>query len=63
MIEQKYLELIIRIDANLTNLMDKFTEHVDDDKKLKEKVEFHSKVIYGFLGIVAFLQFINIIHH
>ena len=50
-------DLLTRIDANLTNFMVNFQRHVEEDakqfKSQSDKLEFHQKIVYGGMGIVA----------
>ena len=60
--------LLERLDANVTFLVDNqknitmaLVDHANNDDKKFEKVDrsfaFQNKIIYGALGIVAFLEF------
>lgn len=67
--DTEHRDLLIRIDANVSNLVSNFEKHlVDDDRrhqenltkfdKLKVSQEFSSKIIYGIVGAFIFLEFL-----
>lgn len=53
-------DLLIRIDANLTNHIAVVAKHVIDDEvrfsKIDKDLVFHNKLLYGALGIIAFME-------
>ena len=55
-------DLLTRMDVNVNNLLEKFDTHIktsnDIHKNLDNRVSFHDKIIWGGLGILAFLQII-----
>lgn len=52
-------DLLTKIDANLSNFMDNFKDHVLDDKKYWDKVELQQKVTWGVAGVVIFIEIVG----
>lgn len=56
-------DLLTRIDANLSNHIKLVETHIEDDKiefgKINNKLEWQQKLIYGGVGIVAFVEFMT----
>ena len=61
--KQEDRDMLIRMDQNLKNLIDAVSSHVQADmtsfKKSDDKIDFHSKIIYGLLGIIAAIDLIS----
>lgn len=55
-------DVLTRIDANLSNFMRRFDDHVEDDmgkfKRLTDDVSELKKYLFMGLGIIAFVVFI-----
>lgn len=54
---------IIETHTNVSNLVKTFDAHVIlDDKReteIKEKLDFHQKIVYGGVGIIVAVEFIS----
>lgn len=60
--KNNHTELLIRIDEKVSNLVENVATHVKQDEKdfkaLKDKSDWHDKVIYLGIGGLTVLQFI-----
>lgn len=60
--KDNHTELLIRIDEKVSNLVDNVASHVKQDEKdfksLKDKSDWHDKVIYLGIGGLAVIQFV-----
>ena len=56
-------DLLIKINSNVENLLNNFSDHLKDDKESFAKVaknqEFSNKIIYGGIGVIVFVEFIT----
>lgn len=56
-------DILIRIDANLTNHINLVSRHVQEDEdrfsKVEKDLQFHNKIVYGALGVIVFLQIVS----
>lgn len=62
-VDTEVRDLVIRIDANLTNHINTVSKHVEDDnirfQKIDKDITIQSRIIYGALGIASFLALIS----
>ena len=66
-------DLLLRINENVNHIKDWASSHKEEDNqkheenlkkfdKIQDTQTWHSRVIYGCLGIVAFLQLFGVFH-
>lgn len=60
--QDRYHNILIRIDANLANFIDRFEKHEElDDQRFKDfegRVRMVEKMGYGICGILIFVEII-----
>ena len=53
-------DLLTQIDTKLSILLNSFDKHIIDDKEqfaeIKKRLSFGEKIIYGAVGIIAFIE-------
>ena len=53
-------DLLTQIDTKLSILLESFDKHIIDDKEqfadIKKRLTFGEKIIYGAVGIIAFIE-------
>jgi len=61
--DQDIYNKIIETHTNVANLVKTFDAHVilDDkrDVEIRNRLEFHQKIVYGGIGIVVFVEVIS----
>lgn len=58
-------DILIRVDTNLVNLIDKVETHIDsDDVKFAEHdkiLSFHSRIVYGGVGAMFIINLLIVL--
>lgn len=63
MFDKEFYDKMNEMHGDVKHLVTSLKHHVEEDEKvqgeIKRDLEFHQKLVYGGLGIVAFIEFIR----